>query len=323
MPPKSARTANVVAILGADSYRAEAALEQVLGKALGPDRGGDGALQMLRGDETTWTRILDAARSGSLFAAQRAVVVRNADAAKGDGDDLAAFIADPPSDVVLVLLAAKPDKRKALWKRVVADATVVDAEPLKGRALRSYVVDEIRRRKLRVDEDGVDELIERVGQDLRRLMGELDKLEAFHAGKPGAIGADEVARVLGRGMAKPLYKLADAMMARQKAEVLALIEELLEDGEPALKMLATLHRAVRQARVARALIASRVPRDEFASRLGVPPFKTGDVIEASRRWTDVELKSAVQALARADLQIKTGSDARVALAAMVADACRR
>jgi len=31
----------------------------------------------------------------------------------------------------------------------------------------------------------------------------------------------------------------------------------------------------------------------------------------------------VQALARADLQIKTGSDARVALAAMVADACRR
>jgi len=124
-------------------------------------------------------------------------------------------------------------------------------------------------------------------------------------------------------MAKPLYKLADAMMARQKAEVLALIEELLEDGEPALKMLATLHRAVRQARVARALVASRVPRDEFASRLGVPPFKTGDVIEASRRWTDVELKSAVQALARADLQIKTGSDARVALAAMVADACRR
>jgi DNA polymerase-3 subunit delta len=313
-----ARTAAVVAILGPDTYRSEAALEQTLDKALGKDRGD--AVQVFRGDETGWTRIVDAARTGSLFVAKRAVVVRGADQAKGEGEDLLAFIGDPPPDVTLVLVAAKPDKRKTLWKKITESVTVVEAEPLKGRVLRSFVVDEIRRRGLRLGEDGLNELIERVGQDLRRTMGELDKLEAF-AGDSKAVSADDVAKVLGRGMAKPLYKLADAMMNRQAAEALDLIEELLEDGEPALRMLATMHRAIRQTRAARALLAARTPTSEYASRLGIPPFKTGEMIDAAKRWSDVELKKAVQALARADLRIKTGGEARVALAAMVAEAC--
>jgi len=314
---KAARTTAVVAITGADSFRAEAALEQVLQKAVGTERGD--SVQVFRGDETTWTRIIDAARTGSLFVAQRVVVVRGAELLKGEGEEMLAFLADPPPEVTLVLLA-KPDKRKTLWKRITEQATCVDAEPLKGRALRAFVVEEIRRRGLGLDENGIEEVLERVGQDLRRLMGELDKLEAYAAGKKG-LTADDVAKVLGRGMAQPLYKLADAMMARQPAEALALVDSLLEEGEPALKMLATMHRAIRQMRATRAMVTARVPRDQFASKLGIPPFKTGDLIDASRRWSDPELKVAIQALSRADIRIKTGSDARVALTAMVAEAC--
>jgi len=316
--PAKARSASVVAILGADSYRAEAALEAVLEKAVGKER--SDTVTVFRGDETGWTRIVDAARTGSLFAARRAVVVRGADQAKGEGEDLVAFVQDPPPDVTLVLLAAKPDKRKTIWKRVTEAATVVDAEPLKGRALRAWVTDEVRRRGLRLAEDALQELLERVGQDLRRLTGELDKLEAY-AGDRKSLGADDVAKVLGRGLAQPLYKLADAMMERRKTEVLELIDSLLEEGEPAQKMLATLHRSIRQLRAMRALLAARTPRDQLASRLGILPFKTNDVVEASRRWTDDELRAAVRAMARADLQMKTGSDARVALSAMVAEAC--
>lgn len=318
MATKAARSSNVVAILGADSFRAETALEQALDKAVGKERGD--SVQVFRGDESGWTRIVDAARTGSLFVAHRAVVVRGADNVKGDGEDLVAYLQAPSPDVTLVLLAAKPDKRKTLWKRVTEAATLADAEPLKGRALRSFVVEEVRRRGLKLGEDALQELLERVGQDLRRLMGELDKLEAY-AGPKKSLTADDVAKVLGRGLAQPLYKLADAMMERRAAEVLALVDSLLEEGEPAQKMLATLHRAIRQLRATRALLAARTPRDQLASRIGILPFKTGDVIEASRRWTDDELRAAVRAMARADLQMKTGSDARVALSAMVAEAC--
>jgi DNA polymerase-3 subunit delta len=308
----------VHAIVGPDSYLAERALEDLLAAWVGTDRGD--AVQVLRGDETSWGRVLEAARTGSLFAPRRAVVVRGADALKGEGDELGAYLDDPHPDARLVFMAARPDKRKGVWKRLLDRAEAHSAEPLKGRAARTYAAEQVRKRRLALREDGFEELFERVGQDLRRLMGELDKLEAFAADAKGALGADEVAAVLGRGLAQPLYRIGDAFTARRRAETLALVETVLDDGEPPLKVLATLHYAARRVRAARALRDSRLPREALAGKLGVPPFKVSDLMEATRAWSDEELARAVEALGAADQRIKTGTDARAALTTAVIEA---
>jgi DNA polymerase-3 subunit delta len=278
------------------------------------------AVQVLRGDETTWGRVVEAARTGSLFATRRAVVVRGADGLKGEGDELPALLEDPSPEARLILLAAKPDKRRAAWKRLLDAAEVHSAEPLKGRAARGYVQDQVRRRKLALEEEAFEELFERVGQDLRRLMGELDKLEAFAEGQKGALGAEEVAAVLGRGLAQPLYRIGDAFTMRRRLPLLALMETVLEEGEPPLKVLATLHYAARRVRAARALRDARLPREALAGRLGVPPFKVQELMEATRAWSDAELERAVAALSEADRRVKTGADARAALTAAVLEA---
>jgi DNA polymerase-3 subunit delta len=304
--------------MGSDSWLADQALETLLQETVGGDR--DQSVQAFRGDETTWTRVVEAARMGSLFAPRRAVVVRQADALKGDGEEALAWMEDPSPQTALVLLAVKPDKRRAPWKRLLDKAAVVSADPPKGRALRAYVTDQVRRRKLALADEGLEELLERVGQDLRRLMGELDKLAAFASGQKGALSAEDVAAVLGKGLAQPLYKLADAIAARRTGRALELLESALDDGEPALKVLSTLHRALRQVRGARALREARASREQVISRLGLLPFKVNDVLEASRAWTDAELGQAMAALDRADRRIKSGADGRLALSAAVAEA---
>src|SRR5262249_21642690 len=160
------------------------------------------------------------------------------------------------------------------------------AEPPKGRAARAYAAEQVRKRRLALREDGFEELFERVGQDTRRLMGELDKLEAFAEGATGPLGADEVASVLGRGLAQPPYRISDAFTAGRGGEVLAMMERVLEEGEPPLKVLATLHYAARRVRAARALRDSRMPREALAGKLGVPPFKVSELMEATRAWSD-------------------------------------
>jgi DNA polymerase III subunit delta len=311
---------SVHVIVGSDSWLAEEALESLLAGAVGAERGD--SVQVLRGDECTWARVLDAARSRSLFAERRAVVVRNADALKGEGDDLAAYLADATPEVALILLAAKPDRRRPAWKLVLQKAKVVAAEPLKGRAVRTYVVEQLRRRRLALDDDAVEEVVERVGQDLRRLMGELDKLEAYAVGRSGRLTGEDVASVLGRGLAPPLYKLADALTARRGATVLGLLEVVLGEGEPPLKVLATLHRALRQVRGAKAMQAARAPREAVAARLGVMPFKVGDLLQASRAWSEEDLRTATAAFDLADRRVKTGSDPGMALSAAVVAAVR-
>ncbi|HVR71402.1 MAG TPA: DNA polymerase III subunit delta [Vicinamibacteria bacterium] len=313
------RVASVHLIVGGDSWLADQALEAALQAAVGAERGD--SVQVFRGDETSWTRVMEAARTGSLFAPRRAVVVRQADAIKGEGEEVLAWLADPDPDTALVLLAVKPDKRRTLWKKLVEKCSLLSAEPPKGRALRGYVLEQLRRRKVALSDEGVEELLERVGQDLRRLMGELEKLAAFAAERKAPLSGEEVAAVLGKGLAQPLYKLADAMAARRAGRVLELLEKALDDGEPALKVLGTLHRALRQVRGARDLREARATREQVIARLGLLPFKVGDVLEASRAWTDAELVRAIAALERADRRIKSGTDGRLALSAAVAEAC--
>jgi DNA polymerase III delta subunit len=184
------------------------------------------------------------------------------------------------------------------------------------------VEEELRGRGLRIAAEGVEELIDRVGQDLRRLMGEVDKLEAYGAGQR-SLSADDVAAVLGRGLGRPLYLLADAIAAREARASLELIDELMGEGEEGLRILATLHRSLRQVRGAVAMREARAPGDEIGRRL-LPAnmqFKARALIDASRRWSDADLRNAFVALGRADRSIKRGADAETTLAAAVVRAC--
>jgi len=311
------RGAGVYAVVGADSYLAEQAAEGLLERAVGRE-GRSESVQTVRGDETTWARLLDLARTGSLFAERRAILVRGAEALKGSDDGLVEYLEDPAPGLTLILLAAKPDKRKASWKRILEQAEVVPAEPLKGRALRARVADELRRRGLEMDEEALDELLARVGQDLRRLMGEIDKLQAFAGGR-SRLAAEDVAAVLGRGLARPLYEMADALAARRWDVTLRLLDEALEEGEAPVYVLGVLHRSLRQMRAVRSM--RQASSGEMASRLRVPPFKVNDVVKAGRLWTDEALAQAFAALGKADREIKTSVDPRVALLGAVRRAC--
>jgi DNA polymerase-3 subunit delta len=302
-----------------DGYLAEAALERVLDQAIGGDR--QEALQAFRGEESTWAQILDAARTRSLFAAKKALVVRQAEALRGDDDGVLAYLKDPTPGVTLVLIAAKPDKRKSLWKRLFEAASVTLAEPLKGARLKGYVRDELRRRSLPLPEEAVQALIERVGADLRRLIGEIDKLQAYAEGE--RLSAEKVVEVLGRGFARPLYELSDAFGERRARQTLELLEQALDEGEAALRILAALHRGLRELRKVRGLAQRRTPREKMISALGLGnrAFKLDSMLEAARGWDEASFRRATAALERADRAIKSSGEARIALAAAVAEAC--
>lgn len=272
----------------------------------------------MRGEEAGWARVLEAARTRSLFAERRAVVVRNAEALRGDGEGLAAYLDDPTPGLSLIFVAARVDRRRSVWKTLLERAAVVTVEPLKEPALRARLATELRSRRLDVAPEGLEEILSRVGQDLRRLMGELDKLEAFGQGRP--LSAEQVATCLGRGIAQPLYKLSDAFVARDVARVLSRIEEVLAEGEAPVMVLGTLFRALRQVRGAAGLPGT--PFGELAARLQVPPFKVKALLDGVRRWPAAELRRALDALAQADQRLKSGVDGRVALTAAVAAACR-
>jgi len=353
----SGRPAAVQAIVGEDSYLAEAALERVLRAAVGED--GSESTRVFYGDETRWAEVLGAARTGSLFAPSRAIVVRRAelfpedrgrkeeregkegaadeDGAAGAGGEpeaaasgrkakkasqpehpLLTYVSSPAPDVTLVLIAARPDKRRQPWKALLPRVEVHEAAPLKRAALRGYVEQELRRRGLRLSRDVLGLLLDEVGQDLRRLMGEIDKLEAFLDGR-AEITVEDVSALLGKGLGQPLYLLSDAFAARDTPRALELVERLLGDGEPGPLVVSALHRALRQVRGAVALQSAGTPAAQIGTRL-LPQhmqFKLAALLTAAKRWSEADIRRAIVLLEETDRGIKRGGDAAVALTGAV------
>jgi DNA polymerase-3 subunit delta len=287
---------------------------------VGPER--SDSVETFRGEELSWARLVDVARTPSLFSPRRAVVARGAEGIKGDEGPILDYLEAPAPQVLVVLLAVRIDRRRTLWKRLAERAECVVAEPLKGRALRAEVQRRVAERGLSLTQDGLDELLERVGQDLRRLMGEIEKLEAYGLAS-GPIGAEHVAQVLGRGIARPLWEMADAWWDRDGARVLALAEESLDAGEAPLRVLATLHRSLRHLRGAGALRERRARPDEVASRLQVMPFKVQHLLRSLDRWPEADMRRVAALLGKVDRTLKSqsGVDPRVVLTAAVAAAC--
>ena len=349
--PARTHLALVHAILGDakgnwDSQRAEDILEDILTRHLGAQPRHE-ALTVFWGDEAGWGEVLASVQTGSLFVTRRAVVVRRADlldrgqreedraeaeegaetsagpATAGTEDDaVARYVDDPSGDVVLVLLAARPRRRLRTWRAILKRAEAHVAGPLKGRELDGYLARELERRRLRLAGEAYDELKQEVGSDLRRLKGELDKLQAFAEDKE--LSAEDVGAVIGRGLARPLYLLGDAIAARDTASSLARLQELIEGGESEFRILPTLHHSLRRVRAARGMLDRRASGEEIAAAL-LPPnmrFKLPALLEAARHWTEGDLRRAMVALEQADRRLKRGIDAKTALTAAVAEACR-
>jgi DNA polymerase-3 subunit delta len=205
-------------------------------------------------------------------------------------------------------------------------AEAFEAEPPKGRGLYGWVAGEARRQKVTLRDEGVQEIVDRLGQDLRRISGEIEKLAAYAGDAKGPLSAEDVAAVLGRGVAQPVYKLTDAAVDRNLPEALRHLEALLEERGAEFFVTSALHRSIRQLRATSALKARRASRDEMIGQLGLPAnmaFKLPQLVEAAGRWQDGELKNALAVLAEADARLKSGADPRAVLTAALVKACGR
>src|SRR5262249_41182346 len=119
---KRNETASAYLFLGAEAYQGRRCREALLDVVLGPGERENG-LALYDLTESSLAQVVDDARSLSLFAAQRVIVVSNADAAlprtKSDQEDddeapaadgvgeLAAYLKDPPLGGVLLFEAAR------------------------------------------------------------------------------------------------------------------------------------------------------------------------------------------------------------------------
>ena len=208
-------------------------------------------------DQGQAAQALAEARTPPLGAGDRLVLLQRSPFCNQCPADLAsqleAALGQIPDHCHLVLVnGAKPDARlrttKAL-KGMAEERSFNLPAVWDGAGQVELVSRTAREMGLAVEPAAAEALAEAIGSDSARLASELEKLSLYagtgKAGGPGApITAAAVAALIGSHATSSL-QVGDALLAGQSAEAIALVEQLLEVNEPALRIVAALSSQIR------------------------------------------------------------------------------
>jgi len=208
-------------------------------------------------DQGQAAQALAEARTPPLGAGDRVVLLQRSPFCNQCPADLAsqleAALGQIPDHCHLVLVnGAKPDARlrttKAL-KGVAEERSFNLPAVWDGAGQVELVSRTAREMGLAVEPAAAEALAEAIGSDSARLASELEKLSLYagtgKAGGPGApITAAAVAALIGNHATSSL-QVGDALLAGQSAEAIALVDQLLEVNEPALRIVAALSSQIR------------------------------------------------------------------------------
>jgi DNA polymerase-3 subunit delta len=259
----------------------------------------------------------------SLFSTTRCVVVRRLeDLPEESAPGLLEYAADPAEEVALVLAHSGGQKGSGLLTKLrkLAGVTEVKSAPLTMREVPGFVVNELRGRKVRIDPDAADFLVQAVGQDLRALSAAAGQLANDFEGRP--LTVEMVKKYFGGRAEAKSFAVADHTIYGQTARALEELRWALDRGTAPVLVTSAMATGLRS--LARFMSAPRGMRNNDLMReVGVPGWKLDTLRRQSHGWDEDGVGHAIRTVARADADIKgQASDPAYALEKMVLDVVR-
>jgi DNA polymerase-3 subunit delta len=292
-------------IFGTNRPRVELAVRRLR------DRFAPEAVERLQASETSGEEAVAACNAGGLFASGgRAVIVAGVERWKAaDGKAVSAYLDNPAPDTILAMVADQLRRDSALVKAVGKRGQVLAYDVAK-RELPEWVRAQLRERGVEVSPGTARALIELVGEEMRELACEIDKLATWADGEK--IDKKELELlVCPRGEVAP-FGLTDAWGRHDAAGALAAYELLLERASEVRSSVLTRLAALLSAHIGKVSACHRLLQQglgarEAATRLTMHPYAAEKAVAQARNFSEIELRRATVRLAALDLALKGGS----------------
>jgi DNA polymerase-3 subunit delta len=327
--------------LGPEAYQRERCRRALVEAVLGPEDRESG-LTVHDLDQVPLAAALDDARSLSLFASDRVIWLRSAEAAlprgraassddetgsEVDAAELAAYLREPTPGAVVVIEASRYNfegEDKAKLERVRKFYSNVEAQvefkPFSPEAARSLAQSLAKHAGLQLGLAELALLLEAVGGDASRITVEIEKLRLY-AGTTRKVTAEDIAALVPDAQATTIFALVAALGRGDRMRALETLDTLAREGEYmplALTFLATQFRMALAAREAGLRNAAQI--QAHFSKLGarIWPERARQIEQTVAAFPKSRLERAVVRVFEADRSLRDARpDDRVVMEEMI------
>lgn len=216
-----------------------------------------------------------------------------------------------PASTILILwetLEPKELEKKSLFKKLekISEIHFYPFPKLEGAALSKWAGQRIAEHKAAIAPEALRAMVERAGEDLWQLDGEISKLVAYADGAP--ITSEMVDKLTRASFDSNIFALMDAVASGRGPQVLQLLEEERASGIADGYIFSMLLRQIRILLGVRLCLEEnpRANQNEIAATLDLHPFVAGKAIQQARSVSAEKLQRVHDLLYKLDGGMKNG-----------------
>lgn len=264
-------------------------------------------------EETPIQLVLQEVETPSFFGDRRWIIAKNATfftSSKSkidhDMDLFLQYLQDPLIDntLILTLSGDQLDKRKKVVKQIDKVAKTLKFESLEGTELQKFVAKRFQLLQVQAQPPAIANLIELVGNNLRMLSQECQKLALF-AGKNGVVTSEQVSQQVTRTLEQDVFRLTDQMIKRNKESAIQIYRDLVFQKEDPIKILALITRQFRIMLQVKLLVQTGKGEKEIAGILKLHPYPVKLALQQGKSYSEEQLRTLLESAIEADQAIKS------------------
>jgi DNA polymerase-3 subunit delta len=221
-----------------------------------------------------------------------------------DEDILKSYLSRPSETSVVIFIADEFDKRRRISKLLLNYCVAVEFSELSDNELLNWAKSKLSEINVEADEKALRHLVGLVGNNVRRLTNELEKLAT--ASLPDAqITYDLVEALVANSREMDNFALTDHLMDKNKKQVLHTLKKILDDGAEPLMILGLIASNFRRLTLAKEMMNQGLDRKEIMRIIKLPPFLHDNFLASARRADSNKLSKIIQRIAETDVAIKS------------------
>jgi DNA polymerase III subunit delta len=221
-----------------------------------------------------------------------------------DEEILSRYLKRPSETSVVIFIANELDKRRKIAKLLLENSVAVEFSALQDEELKRWAKEKSKDAGADIEEKALNYLIGLVGNDVRKLTFEVEKL-AVAALPDKLITYELVENLVPNSREISNFDLTDHLLAGNKTRSLQVLKKILDDGAEPLMLLGLIASNFRRLFLAKEMMNQGVERSEVVRIMRLPYSKQREFLETARRTAPDRFSWILNKIAETDLAIKT------------------
>lgn len=257
------------------------------------------------GKDTDISSVIEAAETMPFFSDRKLIVIENSGWFKSGGSDMSDYLENVCPSTCFVFIEPETDKRNKLYKKVSEKGYICELNHPKPGEMVNWAAGMLMQNGKRITRSDLEMFLGSTGNDMELVRNELDKLIAY-AGDKDHISREDIEAVTTVTLTNKVYDMCRAITQKKYSEAMKLYEDLLALRESPMSIIYKISRQFKQLIDVKDLIDAGYRQDAVMSKLHLPSFVAGRLIQQARGYDRNVLMGYVEKCLELEEAFKTG-----------------